>query len=155
MRTSDFINRIKLAKENSELGGEDSELFNEAAFLGFLTENERSYFWNPTPEEVKEWEKEWFSTPVTIRLSSEMLMPPWHFGSMLDAFANGEYELLGIQEESGKFYFSFNPLGYPYGGTGCMIASLECFGHQVIGIDDGTGYVEYVPKRFFWKPKKQ
>jgi hypothetical protein len=35
-----------------------------------------------------------------------------------------------------------------------MVALLECFGHQVIGVQDGTGYVEYTPITEFWQPKK-
>ena len=126
-----------------------------ALFTTELSESEKAFFWNPSPEEVQEWEEEWFSTPVEVRLSSEMVTPPWHLESMLDAFWNGDYDLLEIREHTGKYYLTYDPHGFPYGGTGCMVAFLECIGHQVIGIDDGTGYSKYSPRTKFWRSKAQ
>ncbi len=34
-----------------------------------------------------------------------------------------------------------------------MVALVECFGHRVLGIEDGAGYVVYVPRQKFWQPR--
>ena len=144
-RTKDFFGMIKAAKQLDD-SPQDTQ------FLDFLSENERSYFWNPTPEEQAAWSKHWFSTPIEIRHSPQMLMPKWQFGSMLDSFWQGDYELDSIKEDSGRHLLTFNPNGYPFGGTGCMAAMLESFGHKVIGTDDGTGYEVYTLRTAFWQP---
>ncbi|MEM8777561.1 MAG: hypothetical protein AAGF26_01555 [Cyanobacteria bacterium P01_G01_bin.49] len=147
-RTIELFGMVKAAKEANEA-------VNEKPLVDYLSDVERAYFWNPSPEESKEWHDQWFSTPLEIRHSRKMLTPQWHLESMLDAFWNGDYDLVAIQEENGKHYLTFYPYGYPYGGTGCMVAFLECFGHRIVGIDDGTGYDKYVPQAEFWKPKKK
>ena len=146
LRRADALFRaLKVAKES---GGRAED----AALAGYFGEEESAYFWNPSPEEEKEWNDHWFSTPEEMRRSPEMPTPPWHFGSMLDAFWNGEYDLVAIQEENGRHYLTFDPHAYPYGGTGCMVALLECFGHTVVGIEDGTGYRKYTRRNEVWQP---
>ncbi|MBI5761003.1 MAG: hypothetical protein HZA46_20965 [Planctomycetales bacterium] len=59
---------------------------------------------------------------------------PWDFESMIDAFRNGEYNLLRViraSENTGAL--QFEALACPYGGTGCMHALIECFGGIVTG----------------------
>jgi hypothetical protein len=147
-RTIELFGMIKAAKEIDQP-------LDDRLFVNYLMDIERTYFWHPSHEEEKEWNDEWFSTPLEIRHSPKMLVPQWDIESMLDAFWNGDYDCLTIQEENGKHYLMFNPYGYPYGGTGCMVAFLECFGHRIIGINDGTGYEKYTPQAEFWKPKKR
>lgn len=72
---------------------------------------------------------------------------------MLDAFWNGDYDLIAIRPQATRHVLEFNPHGYPYGGTACLIAMVECFGHQVAGVEDGTGYEKYVPRTNIWKPR--
>jgi len=103
----------------------------EAATTAFLTLQERAFFTEFTPEEWAEWNEHWRQTPVDFRISAAMITPQWDIGSM---------------------YLAFEPHAYPYGGTGCMVAFIECFGHTVIGIEDGTGYREY-EERPIWRPK--
>lgn len=98
--------------------------------MAYLTDSERSYFWNPSAAELEERNKE--------RLT---LLPQWQLESMLEAFWNGDYELVGVCQEGMRHFVAFNPHGYPYGGTGSLIALVECFGHRVVGVDDGTGFV--------------
>lgn len=145
-RTDALFQAIGAAKE-SGMRPED------AVLTGYLNDEERACFWNPSPDEEREWNAHWSSTPVDVRLSPDMVTPGWHFGSMLDAFWNGEYELVAIQEENGRHYLTFDPFAYPYGGTGCMVALLECFGHTVTGIEDGTGYRKYTRRNEVWRPK--
>lgn len=66
----------------------------------------------------------------------------WDFDSLLDAFANGDYNLLSCEmTDDRQARLSFYSLAYPYGGVGCMVALVEAFGGVVTGIDDGTGFV--------------
>ena len=124
----------------------------EKAIEDLFSGSERSYFRDLTPEEMKEWNEEWFSTPIEIRHSARMPTPGWDFASMLDAFWNGEYQLNEIEADNEMHRLTFTPFSYPYGGTACMVALIESFGHDVVGVDDGTGYVKYVP-RAIWQPK--
>lgn len=144
-RLTEFFDLVKAAKDGDEPA-------DESQLLAFLTDGERSYFSNLTPEEMTEWNEYWFSTPLPKRYSPEMLIPQWDFASMLDAFWNGDYDLIAIQPRATRHVLEFNPHGYPYGGTGSLVALVECFGHQVVGVDDGTGYEKYVPRTNIWKP---
>lgn len=126
----------------------------EARITELLTADERAYFWDPSVEEMAEWNAHWKSTPVAVRTSPAMILPQWDLESMYEAMWNGEYELIGISEENGKHFLAFNPEAYPYGGVASMIAFLECFGHNVVGYDDGTGYIGHQP-RALWRPKSR
>lgn len=145
-RMTVLFDMIKTAKESDELG-------DALPFIAYLDAPERAYFWNPTPEEAAQWHEEWFATPLPKRHSPEMVLPQWDVESMFDAFRNGDYAFLAIAEEAGRHYLTFDPYGYPYGGTGSMVALVECFGHRVVGIEDGTGYVVHVARTAFWKPR--
>lgn len=147
-RLADFLELIKAAKQSEEAADEPD-------LAKYLSDVERSYFWDPTPEEMKEWGDEWFSTPVALRHSPQMPIPQWTLDSMIQAFWDGDYELLGVVEEDARHRVAFNPHGYPYGGTGALIAVVECFGHTVLGVEDGTGYAAYESRTNRWKPKAQ
>jgi hypothetical protein len=85
---------------------------------------------------LKDWERRWFSTPVPERFTDTSLETPWDFGSMIDAFRNGEYDLLGCRRltaTAGRL--EFDPHAWPYGGTGCMRALIEAFGHRVVRVE--------------------
>lgn len=102
-------------------------------WLTFFDDAARSRFWWPTPTELEDWSRRWFSAPVPQRFSDPALKTPWDFGSMIDAFRNGDYEVVGcIQtgERTGRFVFE--PFGHPYGGVGCMKALIESFGFRVV-----------------------
>ncbi|WP_157632083.1 hypothetical protein [Variovorax sp. CF313] len=144
-RLTEFFDLVKTAKDSDEPA-------DESQLLAFLTDGERSYFSNLTPEEMAEWNEYWFSTPLPKRHSAEMLSPQWDFASMLDAIWNGDYDLIAIRPRAARHVLEFNPHGYPYGGTGSLVALVECFGNQVVGVDDGTGYEKYVPRTNIWKP---
>ncbi|SFL35512.1 hypothetical protein [Lysobacter sp. cf310] len=102
-------------------------------WLGFFDKEARSSFWWPTPEEQEDWYKRWTATPPSRRATDPALQTPWDFGSMIDAFKNGDYDLLGCEQISGSLgRLNFRPHGWPYGGVGCMRALLESFGHRVV-----------------------
>jgi hypothetical protein len=103
-------------------------------WLRFFDTEARSHFWQPTEEQKQDWLRRWQSTPLEQRSSDPSLVElPWDFGSMIDAFKNGDYELLGcrrVSERVGRI--EFEPFGWPYGGAGCMRALIEAFGYRVI-----------------------
>jgi hypothetical protein len=144
-RLTEFFGLVKAAKDSDEP-------VDESHLLAYLADGERAYFSNLTPGEVAEWNEYWFSTPLPKRHSPEMPTPQWDFASMLDAVWNGDYDLIAIQPRATRHALEFNPHGYPYGGTGSLVALVECFGHRVVGVDDGTGYEKYVPRTNIWKP---
>lgn len=143
-RTRTLFEQVRLSKEKGQPLG-------DAAFSSALSDAERSFFWTPSKEERAEWNAVWFATPVPER--HRMPRPQWDMGSMLDSLADGEYVLIGIEERDGSQHLLFDPQAYPFGGTGCMTAFLECFGHAIISVNDGTGRVTYVP-RPIWKRKQ-
>jgi len=101
-----------------------------------------SHFWWPSPEELVEWRQRWEAASVEERFSDPSFLPPaWDFLSMIDAFKNGEYELLACRMiTADRARLEFNSFAYPYGGTGSMKALIEAFGFTIIGEDEGTGY---------------
>lgn len=143
-RLIDFFELLKYEKDSSENPDENR-------LTSYLTEIEKSHFWNPSKDEQQEWNDFWSSTAVAVRITPKMPLPPWDLESMYDAFWNGDYDLISIAKENGEYHFNFNPFGYPYGSTDSMVALIECFGHSIIGIEDGTGYAEYVDWKIQWK----
>ena len=102
------------------------------SWLGLFDDSAREYFWWPTPEEVADWQRRWESTPVPQRFTDPSLVTPWDFSSMIEAFKNGEYELVALDrttDTTGRL--TFNPLAWPFGGTNCMRALIESFGGVV------------------------
>lgn len=104
-----------------------------------------AHFWWPSKQEHQDYWQRWSATPVPQRFTDPALNPPWDFESMIDSFLNGEYELLSCRLlTSDTGVLEFLPFSFPYGGTGCMQALIEALDFQVIGEDDGTGYVTYL-----------
>lgn len=109
----------------------------EDYWLAFFDAKATSSFWQPTEAELKDWEQRWLATPVEQRWHDQSLETPWDFASMLEAFENGEYELLGCRRVSNETArLEFEPYSFPYGGTDCMTALIEAFGHQVTAVLD-------------------
>lgn len=110
----------------------------DAHWLPYFNSEERSRFWWTTEAELREWSQRWEAAPVDRRLSDPAFQPPaWDFGSMIDAFRNGDYDLLGCQLRSPQVgRLEFEPFGRPLGGKGCMRALIEAFGHRVIAESD-------------------
>ncbi|MDO3620780.1 hypothetical protein Q3O98_06695 [Ralstonia pseudosolanacearum] len=117
-RLTEFFDLVKAAKDSDEPA-------DESKLSAYLTEGERSYFSNLTAEEAAEWNEYWFSTPLPKRHSPEMPTPQWDFGSMLDAFWNGDYDLVAIRAQETRHALEFNPHGYPYGGTAVLLHWLS------------------------------
>ncbi|WP_152601865.1 MULTISPECIES: hypothetical protein [Burkholderia] len=117
----------------------------EADVESCFTPAQRAYFRKLTAEEMKRYNALWFATPLPQRHSADMPQPPWDFGSFVDALANGEYEIGGVTGDDAHPALSFHPFAYPYGGTGSLVALIECLGNEIVGMDDGTGLSPYRP----------
>ena len=144
MRTIECVNYVAALKREDAL--------DEESMARELSDAERAFFRVLTPEEMQEWNAFWFSTPLPHRHSALMPTPGWDFGSMVESIANAEFDIMGVVTERGKFYLTFDPESYPFGGTGCLVALLECLGNKVLSVNDGTGVVPHVqPVR--WKPR--
>src|SRR3954471_17755425 len=73
---------------------------NDEYWLTFVDEEARKHFWWPTEAESEEWRKRWFSTPIDKRLSDPSLQTKWDYLSMIEAFRDGDYELLACRRSS-------------------------------------------------------
>jgi hypothetical protein len=81
--------------------------------------------------------RRWFATPVETRFTDPSLETPWDFASMIDAFRNGDYRLIGLRRlRPAVARIEYEPFGDPYGGTGCMVALVEAYGFRVSQIQD-------------------
>lgn len=144
LRTIECVNYVAALKREDAL--------DEESMAKELSEEERSYFRVLTPEELHEWNTFWFSTPLPQRHSPTMPTPGWDFGSMVESIADAEFDITGVRTERDKFYLTFEPESYPFGGTGCLVALLECLGNKVSSVNDGTEVMPHVqPVR--WEPR--
>lgn len=101
-------------------------------WMAYFDSKALSHFWWPTAAELSDWERRWFSTPVPKRFTDPSLQHSWDFMSLFEAFKNGDYELHPIERLSEQdAVLPFDPLGHPFGGTGCMRALVEVFEHRV------------------------
>jgi hypothetical protein len=127
-RAYDRVRKCKTEKDWPE---------NNESWTPFFDSKALRHFWWPTPVELKEWKKLYFSTHYSKRASAPRLQHPWDFMSMFEAFKNGDYELLPIARLSdAEAFLSFSPFGDPYGGTGCMRALIESFDHRVTTVSE-------------------
>jgi hypothetical protein len=125
------FNQLKMDKDEDNISDDEQ-------YLSLFDEEARKYFVWSTPEEDALWTKKWFATPIETRWTDPSLNCGWDFGSMIDAFKNGEYSLLSCEKVSlNTARLNFYAQAYPYGGTGCMQALVESFGFKILVIDDG------------------
>lgn len=113
----------------------------------FDAESRRHFYW--PADDVRRRRLEDLRTRPVIETPTERSTGlTWDFDSLIDAFVNGEYNLLSCEmTENGKGRLTFDTLAYPYGGVGCMVALVEVFGGVVTGIDDGTGFAPFTNPR--------
>ncbi|AFZ14187.1 hypothetical protein Cri9333_3358 [Crinalium epipsammum PCC 9333] len=112
------FNQLKMDKDEDNISDDEQ-------YLSLFDEEARKYFVWSTPEEDALW-------------TDPSLNCGWDFGSMIDAFKNGEFSLLSCEKVSlNTARLNFYAHAYPYGGTGCMQALVESFGFKVLVIDDG------------------
>lgn len=119
----------------------DAESINaeDPKWRAFFDERALAHFWWPTEQEAAEWQRRWFATSVESRFTDPSLEHPWDFESLIDAFANGDYQLLGVRRlDARRARFELEPHAWPYGGLGCVIALVEAFDLRVLEISDGA-----------------
>ncbi len=113
-------------------GKETDNWQDDAYWLDFFDEAARAHFWWPTKTEMEDWSRRWFATPVEQRHADPSLKTGWTFGSMIDAFYNGEYRLFPLRRlGEGIARIEYQPFGGPYGGNECMVTLIEAFCFQV------------------------
>jgi hypothetical protein len=142
-----FVERLSEAKR-SGIFPEDAE------WNAYFDSSSLAYFEKLSPVEWKEWEADWKAASIERRHRDSSLSPHWDFESFLDALKNGEWLISSLQVTVSSLALIFEPMAYPYGGAECLIASVEAFGQEVTGVDDGTGYRSYV-KLPRWQPRSR
>ncbi len=115
----------------------EDDFRDDAFWKGFFDAGALARFWWPTEAERADWLRRWQATPVSARATDPTLRTPWDFGSMIDAFRDGEYDLIGLRRvDANRARLEFEPHAYPYGGPGCMCALIEAFGFVVERIEE-------------------
>lgn len=116
---------------------------NEELLKVFDAEALSHFYW--PPDDVRRQRLEDLRTRPIIETPTEQATGlTWDFDSLMDAFVNGEYNLLSCEMvDDRKARLNFYALAYPYGGVGCMVALVEAFSGVVTGIEDGTGFVSF------------
>ena len=133
-RYANLVSVIDALKAEKQSGS----LRPDPKWLAYFNDKARAHFWWPSPAEAEEHSRRWFATPLPERWTDESLKTPWDFDSLIDAFGNGEYDLLGIRRMGQVARLEFEPQAFPYGGTGCMQAIIEAFDFEVVLISDGS-----------------
>jgi hypothetical protein len=83
---------------------------------------------------------EWFDDRALAHFATEFREddPRWDFESMMDAWRNGEYQIVGIRRDGDRARLELEPEAWPYGGIDSLRALIEAFDGRVIEIDDGS-----------------
>lgn len=136
---SRVFNALKQDKEKQIVAmdnGTSAEVFRkDSEWVSLFDQEARSHF---------QWRTEDLPGRPAQENSDSGRKSSWSLLSMIEAFKNGEYELIACQPRSAnKARFEFDPLGFPYGGTECMKVLIEAFGFRVLSENDGAHYYEY------------
>ena len=109
--------------------------------LTFFDAESLNYFYWPPEDERRQRLEDLQTRPILITPADQVAGQQWDFDSLIEAFVNGEYNLLSCEMlDDHNARLSFFSLAYPYGGVGCMVGLIEAFDGVVTGVDDGTGY---------------
>jgi hypothetical protein len=119
-RLSNVFNRLREAKQEGIFPDDNY-------WLEFFDEQAQKSFWWPSEQELQEVLNKWRLTnhdPSTI--------PSWTFGSLIDAFKDGEYDLIScFQKKENLGRLEFKPLANPFGGSDCFHMLIRSFGCKV------------------------
>jgi hypothetical protein len=124
--------------------GTSTEVFRkDSDWVSLFDKEARSHFqWSA--EELTNRPGQGYSDPREIYSLDSKRKGSWSLAAMIEAFKNGEYELIACRLiSSDKARLEFSPLGFPYGGTECMKVLIEAFGFRVLSENDGARYYEY------------
>ena len=147
-----FASLVRAYERIRECKSQDRWPDEKDEWLPYFDSKALGHFWWPTEAELEVWKTRYLATPVPKRFTDPALQHSWDFMSLFDAFKNGDYALLSIERLSDQeAALRFDPLGYPFGGTGCMRALIEAFDHRVTH-DDGSPELEPAKRWWeFWK----
>ena len=104
-------------------------------WIGYLNETALQYFGEASDaEEERIYNELWKLTAPMVRLYHPMFTrgQNWDFESMIDAIFNGDYTLDELRQlDENHAVLLYNPWAGPFGGTDCLVALIESFGHRV------------------------
>ncbi len=127
-RLRDLFTYVKTAKAEERI--EAGEI---AAILGEIVENR---FWNPTPDELNDWQTRWMNTPVEQRFTDPTLDTPWDFESWVEAIESAEIAYMNLQiHPNGTGTIEFEQLAMPSGGLEATEEMVKMFGATITECD--------------------
>ena len=111
-RVFDALKHDKQKQLNAQHEAVTAQAFrDDDQWLSFFDERARSHFWWPSQQELDAHSAQLFATPLATHWSDPALKRPWMFFSMIDAFKNGEYELISCKMHTSDIArLSFFPL---------------------------------------------
>ncbi len=125
----------KAAFDSEGDGAQESWPAEDPKWIGYLNETALNYF-GPAPddEENRIYQQLWKLTNPLVRLTHPMFNrgEKWDFESMIEAIFNGEYTLDELRQlDEQRAVLLYDPWAGPFGGTDCLVALIESFGHRV------------------------
>lgn len=114
----------------------------EEEWIGFVPEELKSNFVWPDKDERDEWIEFSRNRPIAIPDVADQISAKWDFYCIVDAFHNGDYDLLQCNKVNNSYEMHIYPYGYPYGGLGPLIALAEGFGFQIVGVNEYGKYLD-------------
>lgn len=134
-----LVEAVRAFQEAKKGGDADAD---SPTWTQLFTEQQLKAFWWPSAAEMAQWTKSQTSTPLLKRHSPDTASPVWTFGSMVEAILDGEYDLVSVRPlDEAHSLLEFAPHAYPFGGTASLRMLARAFGFDIVGVNDGTGYV--------------
>ena len=125
----------KEAFDSEDDGARESWSADDPKWIGYLNETALDYFGHtPDAEEERIYQQLWKLTNPLVRLRHPMFQrgEKWDFESMIEAIFNGEYTLDQMRQlDENRAVLLYEPWAGPFGGTDCLVALIESFGHRV------------------------
>ncbi len=121
---------------------DDESVRDESEWIDLIPIDIRPNFNWPTEVERSEWLNFSKDKPIAIPDVANQLSEKWDFYSIIDAFHNGDYDLLKCEKIAQSYEMHIHPYGYPYGGLGPLIALAEGFGFKIEGVNEYGKYLD-------------
>lgn len=111
---------------------------NEEQYVTYFDDDAKGYFWWAKRETIDQCVRRRMTRPLKWAELNEY--GPWDFGSMIEAFQNGDYVFVDCKPlDQNTGIVEIDSQAYPYGGIGALEALVECFGHKIIETWDAAG----------------
>lgn len=121
---------------------DDGTSRSEKDWIAFVPKELRANFIWPNEAERAEWLYFSRDKPVSIPDETSLITEQWNFYCIVDAFHNGDYDLLRCEKVNDSYEMHIYPFGYPYGGIGPLIALAEGFGFKIEGVNVYGKYLD-------------